>query len=140
MEDPTVAVEIPSILITDDDRDFRETLSSVFEPRGFRTLLAPDGLEALRIVRCEQVHVVLCDMHMPRINGLEVVRELKAFDATLPCILISAAMDLELIDAARRADVFGHLSKPVSFRDVTEHVSRALRTTYGWDYSFRVER
>ena len=94
-----MAVEIPSILITDDDRDFRETLSSVFEPRGFRTLLAPDGLEALRIVRCEQVHVVLCDMHMPRINGLEVVRELKAFDATLPCILISAARLGELMSS-----------------------------------------
>ena len=40
----------PSLLITDDDSDFRETLRGVFEPRGFRTLLAGDGEEALEIV------------------------------------------------------------------------------------------
>jgi len=131
-----VSSDVPSMLITDDDRDFRETLGAVFEPRGFRTLLAPDGEAALRIARSEQVHVVLCDMHMPRMDGLEVVRELKSFDSVLPCILISADFDPQLIDAARQADVFSHLSKPVSFREVTDHVQRALQVTYGWPNSF----
>ena len=57
---------LPSILITDDDLDFRETLRFVFEPRGFRTLLAGDGEEALEIMRGEQVHLVLLDVHMPQ--------------------------------------------------------------------------
>ena len=54
----------PSILITDDDRDFRETLGGLFEPRGFRTFLAGDGEEALDIIRREQVHLALFDMHI----------------------------------------------------------------------------
>ncbi|HEX4148772.1 MAG TPA: response regulator, partial [Pirellulales bacterium] len=57
-----------SILITDDDPSFRETLRSVFEPRGFRTLLAGDGEEALRIVERDEIHLVLLDMHMPRLT------------------------------------------------------------------------
>ena len=52
----------PSLLITDDDRDVRETLGSIFKPRGFQTLLASDGKEALDIVQHEQVHLVLIDM------------------------------------------------------------------------------
>ena len=59
----------PSILITDDDQDFRETLAEVLEPRGFRTLLAGDGPQALEIVRKEQVHVLVLDMHLPKLTG-----------------------------------------------------------------------
>ena len=58
----------PSILITDDDRDFRETLRALLEPRNFRTLLAGDGEEALDIVRAEPVHLVLLDNNMPRLS------------------------------------------------------------------------
>ena len=54
-----------SILITDDDRDCRETLRDIVEPQGFRTLLASSGEEALDIVHGEPVHLVLLDMHMP---------------------------------------------------------------------------
>ena len=67
-------IETPSLLITDDDPGFRETLRVVFEPRGFRTLLAGDGEEALQIVHQEQVHVVLLDVHMPKLTGLETLR------------------------------------------------------------------
>ena len=63
----------PSLLITDDDSDFRETLQVVFEPQGFRTLLAGDGEEALHIVRHEEVHLLLLDMHMPKLTGLETL-------------------------------------------------------------------
>ena len=87
----------PSILITDDDLDFRETLRGVLEPRGFRTFLAGDGEEALRIVHSEDVHVVLLDMHMPKLTGLETIRQLKQFKSRLPCILLSAGLDDLLI-------------------------------------------
>jgi len=107
------------MLITDDDRDVRETLGSIFEPRGFQTRLAVDGEEALEIARQEQVHVVLIDMHMPRMTGLEMIRTLKLTHASTPCILISAALDEQLVEEARRARVFSQLAKPISLQDVT---------------------
>jgi CheY-like chemotaxis protein len=124
--------EAPSLLITDDDPGFRETLRVVFEPKGFRTLLAGDGEEALKIVRREIVHVVLLDMHMPRLTGLETLRMLKEFRAMLPCILLSAQLDELLVEQARRAHAYSVLSKTVTIGQITSAVRQALERTYAW--------
>jgi CheY-like chemotaxis protein len=128
---------LPSILITDDDRDFRETLRGVFEPLGFRTLLAGDGDEALDIVRREDVHLLLLDMHMPRLTGLETLRLVKQFKSRLPCILLSANADAILVEQAMRADAFSFLSKPVTRQKITTTVWLALRGTYNWPEFWR---
>lgn len=125
-------LEVPSMLITDDDRDFRETLRCVFETRGFRTLLAEDGHEAIEIVRREQIHVALLDMHMPRLTGLETIRRVKQVHAVVPCILISAEMDEGLAEEAKEVDAFSSLAKPVSLAEITQTVSLAMRTAYDW--------
>ena len=125
----------PSLLITDDDRDFRETLAGVFRSRGFHTIQAADGEEAVEIVRHERVHLVLLDMHMPRLTGLETIQrihELK-LSATLPFILISAALDDAIAAEARRQNAFSILSKPFRLRDITGLVNRAFAETYGCD-------
>jgi len=127
-----VNATIPSLLITDDDRDFRETLQGVFEPLGFRTLLAGDGEEALKIVGSEEVHLLLLDMHMPKLTGLETLRRVKQIKAILPCILISADADEVLAEQARRAQAFSVLSKPISRLNITNIVLMALRRTYNW--------
>jgi len=125
-------VKSPSLLITDDDRDFRETLRSAFEPRGFRTILAGDGEEALHIVRSREVHLVLLDMHMPRLSGLETLRRVKQLKSMLPCILLSAELDEMIVHQARLAHAFSVLSKPISLVQITGVVRQALRRTYDW--------
>lgn len=117
----------PSLLITDDDRDFRETLREVFEIRGYQTWLAEDGEEALCILRRESIHVAVLDMHMPRLDGLGAVQRARASRIEIPFILLSAAMDSQLIEAARQVDIFASLAKPVSFADITRIVGDALR-------------
>ena len=125
-------LESPSLLITDDDPGFRETLQVVFEPEGFRTLLAGTGEEALDIVRTQEVHLVLLDMHMPRLTGLETLRLLRQFKAMLPCILLSARLDERIIEQAQRAQAFSVLSKPVTRGQLTGVVRQALQRTYHW--------
>jgi two-component system chemotaxis response regulator CheY len=122
----------PSLLITDDDRDFRETLREAFQPRGFRTLLAGDGEEALRIVRTREVHLALLDMHMPKLTGLETLRQVKRFRATLPCILLSAELDERIVEQATRERAFSVLSKPIPLVELTSVVRLALARTYNW--------
>jgi CheY-like chemotaxis protein len=121
-----------SILITDDDRGFRETLKGVFEPEGFRTLLAENGMQALDIIRCDDVHLLLLDMHMPRLTGLETMRMAKQLKSRLPCILLSAEPDEQLVQQALRDDAFSFLTKPVSRQTITSAVRMALANTYGW--------
>ena len=125
-------LEIPSLLITDDDRDLRETLREALERRGFRTLAAGDGEEALEIVRSEPVHLLLLDMYMPRMSGLETIRRVKQIAETLPCILMSGELDDRLAEEALRARAFRVFSKPVRFSDLTGTVQLALQQAYGW--------
>lgn len=125
-------LENPSLLITDDDRDFRETLQSVFEPRGFRIILAGDGEEALEVIHREPVHLLLLDMHMPRLTGLDTIRRLRTLQLDLPCILISAALDRQIEAEAKAANAFSVLSKPVRLTDITGMVARAMQQVYHW--------
>ena len=127
-------LDMPSMLITDDDRAFRETLGGLFEQRGFHTLLAADGQEAFEIVQRERerVHVVLLDMNMPRLTGLETIRRVKRVYAAVPCILLSAEMDETLAEQARQADAFSAHAKPISLPEITQTVSRAMRLAYDW--------
>lgn len=125
-------VESPSLLITDDDCDFRQTLRDVFEPRGYRTLLAGDGEEALDIVQRESVHLILFDMHMPRLTGLEALRRVKQFRPILPCILISAQLDDEITRAAEEAHAYRVLPKLIGIRALAQVVQEALADVYHW--------
>jgi two-component system chemotaxis response regulator CheY len=120
-------VDNPSLLITDDDRDFRETLREVFERRGYRTLLAEDGEQAVHILLRESIHVAVLDMHMPRLDGLGAVQLARESRIDIPFILLSAALDDRLVAAARQVNIFASLAKPVSFSDITRIVRDALR-------------
>lgn len=127
-----VIVDSPSLLITDDDRALRETLDGIFQSRGYRTLLAADGVEAVEIVRADVVHLVLLDQNMPRLKGLEVLGHLAQLEASPPCILMSAEMDDTLQRAARMSNVFSVLSKPLRPAVITEAVAAAMRSRYDW--------
>lgn len=132
-----MVIESPSLLITDDDSAFRETLQEVFEPQGYRTVLATDGEEAVHIVRTQVVHLVLLDMHMPKLTGLETLRLVKQFKAMLPCILLSADLDETIVEQARREHAFSVLRKPVALMQIMGVVRQALEATYNWHTSER---
>jgi two-component system, response regulator PdtaR len=120
-----------SILVTDDDRGCREALRDIFEPEGFRTLLASSGEEAIDIVHDVPVHLALFDMQMPRLTGLETLELVRQFNAVLPAILVTADANEGLMRQAFRARVFSVIPKPVSKNVVLYTVVRALRRAYG---------
>jgi CheY-like chemotaxis protein len=119
------------ILITDDDRGCREALRQIVEPEGFRTLLAESGEEALDIVHQERVHLLLLDVQLPRLTGLETLELVRQFNAVLPCILVTGAVDDRLIRQACQARAFSVIPKPVSKHVVLYTVVRALWRSYG---------
>ena len=124
----------PRLLITDDDRDFRETVAGLLSDRGFDTLQAGDGEEALDLVGRFEVHLLLLDMHMPRLSGLETIEQLKRRELTVavPWILISGSLDEGTIARARAAAAFSILPKPVRLPELTGAVAGALEQAYGW--------
>ncbi len=120
----------PTLLITDDDAAFRETLRDVFEPEGFRTVLADDGQEAFEIVKSESIHLALLDMHMPKMDGVTTIRLVHELRPELPCILLSAALDDMIVKAAQEVLAFSILHKPCSKKQITSIVQKAIRVTY----------
>jgi CheY-like chemotaxis protein len=127
-----VFVAPPSILISDDDASFRETVRGVFEPQGYRTWTACDGEEALEIALSQDVHLMLLDMHMPKLTGLETLKRVKRVKSRLPCILLSAGLDESLIQQALLAEAFSVLAKPITSRELTSTVEQAIRRIYNW--------
>jgi len=119
-----------SILVTDDDSGFRTSMRGVFESQGFETLEASCGEEAIEIVQGEIVHLALFDMHMPTLTGLETLRIVKQIKAFLPCIILTAHADDQLIQEALSARAFSVLSKPISKALVIHTVVRALKRAY----------
>jgi len=78
------------------------------------------------------VHLALLDMHMPRLTGLETLRQVKLFKAMLPCIILSADLDEKIAEQARREHAFSVLRKPVTSIQIRRVVTQALEATYNW--------
>jgi CheY-like chemotaxis protein len=120
-----------SVLIADDDSDYREALRELVEPEGYRTVLASSGEEALDIVRVESIHLALFDVHMPRMTGVEAVEIAHQINAVLPCILVTADPSEDVMRQAFRVRAFSVLPKPVSKNILLYTMVRALVKVYG---------
>lgn len=117
------------LLIADDDSGFREVLREVLAPY-FQLFEAESGEQAIELVEQTHVDIVLLDMHMDILTGLEAVRILKQINALLPCILITADATDELRQDASAANAYDVLSKPVKRQELVTTVSHALVDTY----------
>ncbi|MCA9104724.1 MAG: response regulator [Planctomycetales bacterium] len=127
----------PTLLISDDDRDLRETLGELFFRRGMEVVLAEDGEQAIDLVSRVPVHVALLDLHMPKRTGLEVLeylhdRQRDPGQPRLACILMSAQLDELVVERAREVEVFRVQSKPFSIREIQSLVATALHDVHGW--------
>jgi CheY-like chemotaxis protein len=105
-------------------------LRQVLEPH-VELCEAECGEQAVEIVRTRLVDLVLLDMHMQALTGLDTLRLVKALRSALPCIIITASFTEELQRSAAEANAFTVLKKPVTRRTLLATVSRALETAYG---------
>ena len=120
-----------SVLIADDDPSSRETLREIVEPEGYRALLAKSGEEALEILQEAPVHLALFDMHMDRLTGVETVELAHRVNRVLPCILVTADANDEVIRQAFRVHAYSVIPKPVSRHMLLYTMVKALMKVYG---------
>ncbi|MBM3963158.1 MAG: response regulator, partial [Planctomycetes bacterium] len=121
------------LLIVDDEPDLRWVLRGLFEDEGFAVREAADGDEALRAVAEASPDVVLSDMRMPRVPGIELLRSLRRDAPEVPLVLLSAVEDLATAVEAVKEGAFDYQAKPydpqrllLSVRRAAEH-SRLMR-------------
>jgi two-component system chemotaxis response regulator CheY len=119
-----------TLLITDDDRDFRESLGEILSRRGFVTLMADSGHRALEIVQSCSVELVMMDVHMPLMSGLETLAEIRRRSLTIPSILMSAKLDEGILAEARTLKTEEVLAKPFSIALLTTTINKALKRDF----------
>ncbi len=118
-----------TILLVEDDPDIRHLVAYKLTKGGFHVVEAADGLAALRAVRDELPDLVLLDVRMPRMSGIEVCRELRAgpLGPDVPIIMLTARSRPQDLEQGYAAGATEYIIKPFSPRDLQERVEAALR-------------
>jgi diguanylate cyclase (GGDEF)-like protein/PAS domain S-box-containing protein len=114
------------ILILDDERSILEMFDQLLGGRGYPCTCTSSPEEALEELRSGQYGVLITDIKMPQMNGIEVVRHARALDNALSIVMMTAVADISLAVQAIRAGADDYLLKPFDLRDVVEAVEKAL--------------
>lgn len=116
----------PSVLVVDDERDFVETLVKRLERRGFRVAGVGGGQEALDLLARESFDVVILDVMMPGMDGIETLREIKMAWSGIQVVLLSGHGGEELGLRGMAYGAFAYLLKPVSLKRLVEIAYQAF--------------
>ncbi len=114
------------ILVADDDPTTREAVAEVLQEEGYEVILAANGLEAIALVSAYQPDMVLTDLHMPGLDGLGVLTQVKHGSPTTPVIVFTANTTPEVEREARRLGAEDFLNKPINFDDMLMRIAQAL--------------
>lgn len=116
-----------TLLLIDDDQVVRASLAAYLEDSGFTVLQAANGLQGLEVFAREQPDLVICDLRMPQVDGLELIRRINALQVETPVIVVSGAGVMSDAVEALRLGAADYLIKPLEDLAVLEHsVRRAL--------------
>jgi two-component system response regulator (stage 0 sporulation protein F) len=112
------------MLIVDDEAPVREVLSDYFTERGYVVIAAADGEEALAVFVRERPDIVLLDVRMPGLDGLQVLKRLRAIDPDVAVIMVTANEDVAIARETLSVGAFDYVAKPFDF----EHLNRTVVT------------
>lgn len=114
------------ILIAEDIEENRHALKLLLKLAGYDSLEAADGREAVAVALREQPALVLMDLSLPELDGLDAVRELRAANAKMPIIIVSAYDDPETRARAHVAGANDYVTKPLDFDQLKQRMATLL--------------
>ena len=116
----------PLVLVVDDEKSIRETVALFLKADNYRVATAASGAEAIASVQQEMPDIVLLDLAMPDMNGVEVLKALHRMDPDLPVVIVTAYPDSEMMSQAMQFPPVTLLSKPVKKAVLIRTVHRVL--------------
>lgn len=114
-----------SILVVDDEPNYLVVLSELLKDEGFEVFTAPSGEDGLKIIEDVDLDVVITDMQMPTMNGLEFLKEVKKATPALPVIVITAFAEVDKAVEAMQNGAFNYLAKPFSNDELIVTLNKA---------------
>jgi two-component system, NtrC family, response regulator len=115
-----------TILIVDDEKNYPLVLSAVLQEEGFETMTANSGEEALEIIEQSDIDLVLTDMKMPKMDGIELLEKIKLEDAELPVIMMTAHGTVEKAVEAMQKGAYNYILKPFDNDQLVIYVNKAV--------------
>ncbi len=128
------------VLVVDDEKHQRESLQMILEDEGYRVTVAADGREALSRAAEARPEVVLTDLKMPGLSGMDVVKSLHEGPLPPKIILVTAHGSVERAREAHKLGAFDYMSKPVVADELLFRVERALESYHLTEKTLRLER
>ncbi|ANF95165.1 response regulator [Paenibacillus bovis] len=122
-------MEQKKILIVDDQNGIRILLVELFSNEGYQMFQAANGKAALEVVEQEVPDLVLLDMKIPGMDGLEILRHIKSTHPQIHVIMMTAYGELDIIQKAKDLGAIGHFTKPFDIDDMRKAVDQCLRGT-----------
>lgn len=118
--------KLSRVLIVDDDPGQRSLLTSFLTGQGFETVTVSSGEQALKVLKEQEVAMMISDVRMPGISGLETMRLARKEYATLPILLVTAYADIREAVGAMRDGALNYLSKPIDLDELLSSVRHAI--------------
>jgi len=110
------------LLIVDDESDIREFARNFFKKRQIEVFVASGGRQALELIANENPHLILLDVRMEEMTGIEVLRELRIKSPSVKVIMVSGVEDEETINEAKALGVIGYIHKPFILEELEKIV------------------
>jgi DNA-binding NtrC family response regulator len=117
---------LPMILIVDDEKHISAALASLVKAEGFKALVRSDGAAALETIRTQSPHLMLTDLKMPGMDGMELMRRAKDLDPDMPIVMVTAYAEVQGAVKAIKAGAHDYLPKPFNNQEVVRIIHRAL--------------
>lgn len=117
-----------NVLIVDDEKDVRESLQRMLERQEYRVFIAGDGEEALKIGQERNIDIALVDIVMPKMDGIEFLRQVRHFNPKMEVIMMTGQSTVERCVKAIEYGASSYLLKPVWFNDILDAISKAEKT------------
>ncbi len=114
------------ILIVDDQYGIRILLNEVFQKEGYKTFQAANGVQAIDIVTKHSPDLVLLDMKIPGMDGIEILKRLKAIDVDIQVIIMTAYGELDMIQEAKDLGAITHFAKPFDIDEIRDAVKKHM--------------
>ncbi len=121
-----IATQTATILVVDDEENTREGLSKILEKEGYNVEMAANGKEAMSLLKRQGFDLVITDMRMPLMDGLEVLREIKKMDEGIGVIMITAFGEVESYLEAMNMGAFEYINKPVRVNELKRVITKVL--------------
>lgn len=119
---------MPTILVADDHSGMRRSLGMMLRAAGHQTIEAPDGVAALEVIRKKPVDLVITDLQMPGLNGMELLQRLRDAQLQIPVIVITAFGSIASAVEAMRMGALDYITKPFEEADLLQRINGALLT------------